>query len=151
MGGDRCGKGLRVLVVEDEVLIALELECLLDDLGHTTIGVAASSREAIALGQADPPDVAFVDVHLVDGPTGVEVGRTLSADPRTTVVFMTANAKRVPDDYAGAFGIIAKPYTERVVASVLHYLCERRAGRTGDRPGPELSLDGFNLAPRARA
>ena len=33
----------RILVVEDEVLIALELECLLDDLGHTTIGVAASS------------------------------------------------------------------------------------------------------------
>ena len=110
-----------------------------------------SFEAALATGEWSVADVALVDVHLVDGPTGVEVGRTLSADPRTTVVFMTANAKRVPDDYAGAFGIIAKPYTERVVASVLHYLCERRAGRTGDRPGPELSLDGFNLAPRARA
>lgn len=69
---------LRILVVEDEVLIALELECLLDDLGHVTVGVAGSSQEAIALGLATHPDVALVDIHLIDGPTGVAVARALS-------------------------------------------------------------------------
>lgn len=59
---------LRVLVVEDEVLIALELEFLLGDLGHVTVGVAGSSQEAIALGRHTVPDVAFVDIHLIDGP-----------------------------------------------------------------------------------
>ena len=134
---------LRILVVEDEALIALELEFLLDDLGYVTVGVAASSAEAIALGRATAPDVALVDVHLVDGPTGVDVARALSADPRTTVVFMTANAKRIPDDFAGAFGVIAKPYSERAVASTLDYVAGCRAGRVPAPPCP----DGFCRAP----
>lgn len=133
---------LRILVVEDEALIALELECLLDDLGCITVGVAGSSVEAIALGRATAPDVAFVDIHLVDGPTGVEVARALSADPHIAVVFMTANAKRIPPDFAGALGVIAKPYSERVVAGALRYLADCRAGRN-----PVLEhLEGFRLA-----
>ncbi|WP_336489859.1 response regulator [Methylobacterium nigriterrae] len=134
---------LRILVVEDEALIALELEYLLDDLGHVTVGVAASSSEAIALGASTAPDVALVDIHLVDGPTGVEVARALSADPRTTVLFMTANSKRIPDDFAGALGVIAKPYSERVVATALAYVAECRAGRRPIFDAP----DGFSLAP----
>ncbi|KQP67289.1 response regulator [Methylobacterium sp. Leaf112] len=133
---------LRILVVEDEVLIALELECLLEDLGHVTVGVAGSSQEAIALGLSTHPDVALVDIHLIDGPTGVAVARALSADPRTTVVFMTANAKRIPDDFAGAVGVIAKPYSERVVAGALRYVAECRAGHAASLEG----LDGFRLA-----
>ncbi|MDR7036832.1 CheY-like chemotaxis protein [Methylobacterium sp. BE186] len=135
---------MRILVVEDEVLIALELEYLLQDLGYQTVGVAGSSAEAIALGRSMSPDVALVDIHLVDGPTGVDVARALSADPRTTVVFMTANSKRIPEDFAGAFGVIAKPYSERVVASALTYVAERRAGA-----GPGAAPDGLSLAPNA--
>lgn len=134
---------LRILVVEDEALIALELEFLLDDLGYVTVGIAGSSAEAIALGLSTAPDIALVDIHLVDGPTGVDVARALSADPRTTVVFMTANAKRIPDDFAGAFGVIAKPYSERVVASTLDYVAGCRAGRVPAPPCP----DGFLRAP----
>ncbi len=136
---------LRILVVEDEVLIALELECLLEDLGHVSVGVAGCSADAIALGRSTAPDVALVDIHLIDGPTGVEVARQLSRDPRTTVVFMTANAKRIPPDFAGALGVIAKPYSERVVASALDYVVQCRAGRA---PSAE-TLDGFCLAPAA--
>lgn len=134
---------LRILVVEDEALIALELEFLLDDLGYVTVGIAANSAEAIALGRSTAPDIALVDIHLVDGPTGVEVARALSADPHTTVVFMTANAKRIPADFAGAFGVIAKPYSERVVASTLDYVAGWRAGRDPAQACP----DGFLRAP----
>ncbi|WP_232631832.1 response regulator [Methylobacterium sp. Leaf118] len=136
--------GLRILVVEDEVMIALELECLLEDLGHVSIGVAGCSADAIALGRSTAPDVAFVDIHLTDGPTGIEVARALSADPRITVLFMTANAKRIPPDFAGALGVIDKPYSERTVANALDYVLRRRAGQA---PQAE-SLDGLCLAPR---
>lgn len=138
---------LRILVVEDEVLIALELECLLDDLGYETVGVAGNRAEAVALGLSSVPDVALVDIHLVDGPTGIEVARALGADPRIAVVFMTANAKRIPDDFAGALGVIAKPYSERVVASVLASLAERPAGCRDAL----AAIDGFTPAPRGRA
>lgn len=138
---------LRILVVEDEALIALELEFLLEDLGHVTVGVASSSAEAIMLGAETQPDVALVDIHLLDGPTGVEVARRLSADARTTVLFMTANAKRIPPDFAGAVGVIAKPYSERVVVNALAYVAECRAGRA---PASDAT-DGFHLAPMGEA
>ncbi|WP_201833078.1 response regulator [Microvirga zambiensis] len=115
-------KRLRILVVEDEILIALELESLLQDLGHDVVGVATSSAEALALGQEVKPDLAFVDIHLADGPTGVDVARQLAARQGVTVLFMTANAKRIPEDFGGAWGVIAKPYTERGVREALSYV-----------------------------
>src|SRR5918998_5159292 len=97
-------KSLHILIVEDEILIALELESLLQDAGHDPVAVAANSAEAVALGRSLRPDIAFVDIHLADGPTGVEVARALAQGGATKVLFMTANAKRVPSDLAGAWG-----------------------------------------------
>jgi CheY-like chemotaxis protein len=115
-------KPLRILIVEDEILIALELESLLQDLGHEVVGIAASSGDALTLGQDLTPDLAFVDIHLADGPTGVDVARYLADEHQVTVLFMTANAKRIPEDFAGAWGVIAKPYTERGVREALAYV-----------------------------
>ena len=136
------GGGLRVLIVEDEAFIALELECLLEEAGHVAVGVATRSSEAIALAHDLAPDVALVDIHLADGPTGVAVARALSARPGTTVLFTTANAKRVPEDFAGAAGIIAKPYSERVIRAALAYLAGRHHGGAPTEPP-----DGVVLAP----
>lgn len=115
-------KPLRILIVEDEFLIALELESLLQDQGHDVVGIAATSDHAMALGQQLAPDLAFVDIHLADGLTGIDVARKLSDQHRVTVLFMTANAKRIPEDCAGARGVIAKPYTERGVKEALAYV-----------------------------
>jgi two-component system, response regulator PdtaR len=115
-------KPLRILIVEDEILIGLELESLLQDFGHEVVGIAASSDDALTLGRDLNPDLAFVDIHLADGPTGVDVARHLSAQHQVTVIFMTANSKRIPEDFAGARGVIAKPYTERGVREALAYV-----------------------------
>ncbi|BCM82699.1 response regulator [Methylobacterium indicum] len=138
------GPALRVLIVEDEAFIALELECLIEEAGHVPVGVAARSDEAIALARDLAPDVALVDVHLADGPTGVAVAQDLSGRPGLTVLFTTANAKRIPLDFAGAAGIIAKPYSERVIRAALAYLAGcRHGGAPTDVP------DGVVLAPLA--
>lgn len=123
-------KPLRILIVEDEFLIALELESLLQEAGHDVVGTAATSAEAISLAQTLSPDLAFVDIHLADGLTGVDVARALS-DRHVTVLFMTANAKRIPEDFAGARGVISKPYTERGVKEALAYVMadQEDAGR----------------------
>lgn len=115
-------KPLRILIVEDEFLIALELESLLQEAGHDVVGIAASSEEAVALSRELSPDLAFVDIHLADGLTGIDVARELSDQHHVTVLFMTANAKRIPEDFAGARGVIAKPYTERGVKEALAYV-----------------------------
>ena len=116
-------RSLRILIVEDEILIALELESLLQEAGHQVVGIAASSQDAVSLGHRLSPDLAFVDIHLTDGPTGVDVARRLG-EQGVTVLFMTANAKRIPEDFAGARGVISKPYTERGVRQALDYVTQ---------------------------
>lgn len=140
---------LRILIVEDEVLIALELESLLQDDGHEPIGIAATAREAAALGDLEP-DLALVDIHLADGPTGIDVARRLRQNGRTVVVFMTANAKRIPEDFAGACGVIAKPYTERGVRNAIRFVARCLAtGQFGQAPNSlNLSPDGVNCFAR---
>jgi two-component system, response regulator PdtaR len=138
--------GLRVLIVEDEVLIALELESLLADAGHEIVGIADCAEAAITLGRDHCPDLALVDLHLTDGPTGIEVARRLSRAPATTVIFMTANAKRIPQDFAGAAGVIAKPYSARLVRGALRFVAERRSGAP-----PVAPPDGMQLAPSPAA
>ncbi len=142
-------KPLRILVVEDEILIALELESLLQDLGHDVVGIAASSEDALALGQELKPDLAFVDIHLADGPTGVDVARHLAAQHQVTVLFMTANAKRIPEDFAGAWGVIAKPYTERGVREALSYVMAGQHREPDDTR--TVTFIPFGAAPRERS
>jgi AmiR/NasT family two-component response regulator len=126
-----CSKSLRILVVEDEILIALELESLLQEAGHDVVGIATSCADALRLARDLSPELAFVDIHLADGPTGVDVARHLTGNLGVTVLFMTANAKRIPEDFAGACGVIAKPYTERGVREALSYVTAGRMEGSG--------------------
>lgn len=133
----------RVLIVEDEALLAMQLEMFLEDEGHTVVGVARSSREAVALADETLPDLAFVDVHLTDGPTGVEAGRYIAQALGTAVVFVTANMKRIPADFVGAIGVLPKPYTTHGLSSALRFL--NTAVR---RPPPPMpSPPSLHLAP----
>ena len=134
---------LRVLIVEDEALLAMELETLIEDAGHTVVGWATSAEEARGMVDETRADIVFVDIQLTDGPTGVEVAEYIHAEKRSMVVFMTANPKRIPDHFAGAVGVIAKPYTMNGLMAALRYLQEGVR-----RPPPKAVLPaGFTLSP----
>jgi len=134
---------LDVLIVEDEILLATELEFLLDEVGCHPVGHAMSSDEAMAMAADLHPDLALVDVHLCDGPTGVDVARRIHDDCNGVALFMTANIKRLPADFAGACGVIGKPYSQHGVRSALSYLTA--CLRDGRAPGPPPM--GLDLAP----
>jgi CheY-like chemotaxis protein len=132
---------MRVLVVEDEVLLAVELEYLISSSGAQPVGHAMTSPEAIALAEQLRPDLALVDVHLSDGPTGIEAARRMTDHCGAVVLFITANVKRLPDDYAGACGAMSKPYTEHGVRMALAFLDEcMRHGRAMRPPPQGLTL-----------
>lgn len=134
---------LKVLIVEDEALLAMELESLVEDAGHSVAGWATSSTEARAMVDALDADIAFVDVHLTDGPTGIDVAQYIAEKKCSMVVFMTANPKRIPENFCGAIGVIAKPYTMNGLMAALRYLQEGVR-----RPPPVSALPvGFTLSP----
>lgn len=112
---------MNIMIVEDEMLLALELECEVEAAGHEVVGTAASREQALAMIDRTAPDFAFVDIQLQDGPTGPEIGQELKSR-KIPFVFVTGNLKRVPDDFAGAIGAIEKPYTANGLRNALRYI-----------------------------
>lgn len=137
---------LNVVIVEDEAILAMELENMLEDAGHVTVGWATCLSEAEELMLSVTADLALVDVHLSDGITGIEVADLFRRHDGTTVVFMTANPKMLPADFAGAVGVIAKPYTSSGVMAMLDYLQQG----ISDPPPAASRPNGLTLAPHYR-
>jgi two-component system, response regulator PdtaR len=121
----------RILIVEDQPLIALSLESAIVELGYEPIGMAATKLQALELG-ADA-DVALVDVHLLDGPTGPEIGQRLAAD-HVSVVFMTGNPECLGDGVPGTLGVIAKPLMDMEMIQSIQYAVDRHEDRTSICP-----------------
>lgn len=81
---------VRLLVVEDEPFIGMNLVDLAEDLGFEVAGPAASAQSALMVAADQPPDVAIIDVNLVDGPTGPLVAAQLAKAFGTQVLVLTA-------------------------------------------------------------
>lgn len=114
------------------MLVALELEALLRDLGHSPVGIVADL--CAARGYFDESlDLALVDLNLRDGLTGPEIGRTLGARG-VTVLFVTANPRLLGEGIAGAIGVITKPTDEEMVRRAVDYALSVRSGRAAPPP-----------------
>ncbi|AQR62816.1 response regulator [Brevundimonas sp. LM2] len=132
----------RILIIEDEALVAMELRFVLEDLGHEVIATVADARAARDVARETVIDLALVDIHLQDGPTGIELGRELGQDMGVSVLFMTANPGMVRDGVAGTIGVLTKPSDERAVQTAVDYALRRREGRPVEYAPPELRLFG---------
>ncbi len=130
---------MNIMIVEDEALLALELELEVESAGHVVVGTAASRKAAFDIIDQTGPDFAFVDVHLSDGPSGIEIGRRL-AERSIPFVFVTGNVKRIPEDFVGAIGAIEKPYTMNGLQNALNYIAATVAGGDSATPPPGLIL-----------
>jgi AmiR/NasT family two-component response regulator len=67
---------LQIVIVEDEILLALDLESHLTALGHEVIGIASDSEQSFPLPAATAPNLVLVDLDLRDGLTGLNVPRS---------------------------------------------------------------------------
>jgi DNA-directed RNA polymerase specialized sigma24 family protein len=111
----------RVLVIEDESIIAMDIEALVRDMGHEVTGVAATRDEAVRLGRDDPPDLILADIQLADDSSGIDaVNDLLEGFPDTPVIFITAFPERLltGDRPEPAF-LIAKPFMPPQVISAV--------------------------------
>lgn len=115
-------RGPRVLIVEDERVVATHVQRSLQDAGYVVIGIAASVAEVTRLVSGETPDVALVDIRLRGGGEGFEIAEWLRADRDVPVVYMTAHTD---DDTlqraarTGAYGYVVKPFTIGEVKSAL--------------------------------
>eukprot|EP01030_Chromulinospumella_sphaerica_P030144 gene30144-30643_t len=111
----------RVLIVEDEILTAMELEAMLSDRGFEVVGIAQDAASARALAAEYGIDLALVDVNLRDGRTGVGLGAELARDRTTQVIYLTAHPLPSHERPAGVVGLLTKPSDEFSVIRALDY------------------------------
>lgn len=127
----------RILIVEDEMLVALELQSILLDLDFEVAGIAPDLATAQGYFNQDL-DLALVDLNLRDGLTGPQIGATLGSSG-VTVLFVTANPRLLGQGISGAIGVITKPTDEDMVRSAVAYALAVRSGRAAKAP-PYLRL-----------
>ena len=113
----------RALIVEDEILIALDLEAEMHALGFDVCGLAPNTRQARSLAMSNEPDVVLMDVNLEGGREGIEAARWLREVCETAVVFVTSyndddTVERIHQQVPGA-PVLAKPvYRETLAGAV---------------------------------
>jgi CheY-like chemotaxis protein len=110
----------RILIIEDEPLIAMDLESLVERLGHEVVGNARTHREAVDLFKKSKPGLVLADIHLADGSSGLDAVNEILKDFTVPVVFITAYPERLltgqkPEP---AF-LINKPYDESAVKAII--------------------------------
>ncbi len=122
----------RVLIVEDEFLIALDVAETVEAMGLQVVGFANGRNPAMALAQN--ADIALVDVNLADGRTGPSIGHELAERYGVTVIFMTANPEDVDGRRDGPLGVLTKPVMPHVIEQSIGYAVADRTGGMATLP-----------------
>lgn len=115
-----------ILIVEDEILVAMEMESILQEHGYDVVGIASDLEGALAFANRNV-DLALVDLNLRDGLTGPEIGRRLANEHRAKVLFVTANPPLLGDGIAGTIGVLTKPTDEPSLTSAVAFALQRSA------------------------
>ena len=85
----------RVLIIEDEPMIAMDIETIVRDLGHDVTGVAVTRDEAVALAMEDRPGLVLADIQLADDSSGIDAVKDILAEFEVPVIFITAFPERL--------------------------------------------------------
>ena len=111
----------KVMIIEDEAIIAADLHAIATHLGHSVTGIARTRTDAVKLGQEDRPDLILADIQLADNSSGIDaVNDLLGMIGDIPVIFITAFPERLltGDRPEPAF-LISKPYKEEQVQSAI--------------------------------
>ena len=122
----------RVLIVEDNPLIAIDLRDTIFRLGYPISGIASDFESARRL--APHSDLALVDVNLRDGETGPEIARYLAQEFDIAVALVTASPGTLGRGVPGVVGVVLKPVPTVVVQKLLAFLQCRRNREEGVPP-----------------
>lgn len=110
----------KILIVEDEFLVALQLEDILADGGYAVVGTVPDQASLRVVGEA--PDVALVDLNLRDGLTGPAIARDVASRFGSRVIYVTANPGQIDAPAPTAVGIVQKPFTRQAILAAIAYV-----------------------------
>ena len=119
----------RVLIIEDEPVIALELKSIVESLGHTVVGTADREKEAVAIADRSAPNLVLADIQLRGEDSGIEAVRHILLRHAVPVIFITAYPERLlTGKGVEPTFIISKPYDPSMVRAAVSQALHVAAG-----------------------
>jgi DNA-directed RNA polymerase specialized sigma24 family protein len=109
-----------VLIIEDEPIIAMDLETIVRDLGHGVTGVAVTRDEAVAQALAQRPGLVLADIQLADDSSGIDAVKDILAEFSVPVIFITAFPERLlTGERPEPTFLITKPFQRSTVKAAI--------------------------------
>lgn len=111
----------RVLIIEDEPIIAMDIRGIVENMGHSVTGTASTRAKAVDLAARDVPDLVLADIQLADGSSGIDAANDiLQQSPGIPVVFITAYPERfLTGERTEPVFLITKPFEEEHVRTAI--------------------------------
>ncbi len=110
----------KVLIIEDEPVIALELKSIVESLGHAVVGTADREKEAVAIADRASPNLVLADIQLRGEDSGIEAVRRILEKHTVPVIFITAYPERLlTGKGVEPTFIISKPYDPSMVRAAV--------------------------------
>jgi CheY-like chemotaxis protein len=128
-----------VLIIEDEPIIAMDLETIVRDQGHNVVGVAVTRRDAVERFRERKPGLVLADIQLADDSSGIDAVRDILAERSVPVIFVTAFPERLlTGDRVEPTFLITKPFQRNTVkAAIGQALLETMTAVPDDPEVPE--------------
>ena len=110
----------RVLIIEDESIIALHIKQIVESLGHEAIAIVRTRAEAVAKARDERPELVLADISLADGSSGIDAVKEILAEQNVPVIFITAFPERLlTGERPEPTYLITKPFEpETVIATI---------------------------------
>lgn len=110
----------KVLIIEDEPIIALDLEALVTELGHEVVGTAASSGQAVEMALKTKPGLILADINLGEGGSGIDAVSKILGSFDIPVIFVTAYPEKLlTGERPEPTYLIAKPFLPEAVQATV--------------------------------
>ena len=111
-------RGRKILIVEDDPLIALANRAILEDAGYKVVGVVANAEDAVSRAAKKHPDLILMDIHIAESVDGIEAATQILQKFGIRSIFATANvdpATKARGAPAHPIDWVAKPYTREML------------------------------------
>ena len=118
----------RILIVEDEAIVSLDIQNRLQRLGYEVVGIADTGLEALELARDEQPDIVLMDIHIYGDIDGIETSRLIRKEIDVPVVFLTANSDKNTIQRAQEtepFAYVIKPFKDTELNSTIEIALHR--------------------------
>ncbi len=108
------------MIIEDEPLIAMDIEQMVESLGHTVVGIARTHREAVQLFARTQPKMVLADIQLADGSSGIDAVNDILKSSAIPVIFITAFPERLlTGERPEPTFLVTKPFNPDMVKALI--------------------------------